>query len=149
MGNIPAPAAGAEASASTGRTPAEQRTRLREEFPGWLIEPPFAASRDARGGPLALSAGSYGELRALLDEADAIDCADAAAQLADALRARGAEAEVQGLSVSTKTRAGILRFVAARRGVFAWTSGIVLGPIGDVEAVADRMVRGLGLGARR
>lgn len=129
---------------------------LRAEFPGWRIEagqdddrpncPLWRASRDnGRGGPLGLGADSYGRLRELLDEMDAVDCRHAIYALRDALRARGLSAEALGLTVSVRTRAGILRVVAARRGVFAWSSGVELGPIDDPDGAADRMMPGLGM----
>lgn len=133
---------------------AHKLAELRAEFPGWMIEapaegrPPLLATRTGRGGPLALGASSYGEMRGLLDEADAIDCRHAASELGEALRARGAEAIVRGVSLSTLTRAGILRIVNARHGMFRWSSGMALGPITDVEGSADRMMPVLGMGRR-
>lgn len=127
-------------------------TDLREEFPGWIIdagefEPPWRAVRDTgRPGPMEIGVQSYGELRAALDEMDAVDCRHAIIALRDALRGHGLKAEVYGLTVHTQTRAGIMRAVGARRGVYTWTSGIELGPIGDPAAVAARMLPGLGLG---
>ncbi|NEA22610.1 hypothetical protein [Actinomadura bangladeshensis] len=148
MAKLPSPAAATEATASPGHLADD----LQDEFPDWVIEtpgtPPYLASRNSPA-PLALGADSYGAMRALLDEADAIDCNRAITELGDALRTRGAEVEVHGLSLSTRTRTEILRVVTARRGMFTWTSGISLGPIGDVEATADRMMPALGFGPRR
>lgn len=129
-----------------------QLTALREEFPGWTIDagadadPPWRAVRDTgRSGPLQIGAASYAQMRALLDEVDAVDCLHAVTDLRDVLRGRGLRAEVYGLTVHTQTRAGIVRAVSARRGVYTWTSGVELGPISDPGAVADRMMPGLGL----
>ncbi|MFE9099821.1 hypothetical protein [Actinomadura geliboluensis] len=148
MAKLPPPPPAAEASAPTrGRL-----HDLREEFPGWTIEtgqPSYSASRNSSAVPMTLAAGSFGEMRELLDEADAVDCGRAIEELAEALRVRGAAAKVHGLSLSTRTRAGILRVVAARRGRFTWSPGEDLGSITDVAAVADRMMFTLGFGARR
>lgn len=148
MRNIPAPPPPAETSAPPGHLADD----LQDEFPGWVIEtpgtPPYLASRTSPA-PLALGADTYGSMRALLDEVDAVDCSRAVTALGDALRARGAEVEVHGLSLSTKTRAGILRVVVARHGRFSWPSGEDLGPITDAESAADRMMPVLGLGGRR
>lgn len=126
-------------------------TDLREEFPGWTIdagtvEPPWRAVRaTGTSVPLEIGAQSYAQLRALLDEIDAVDCRHAIVALRDALRGRGLRAEVYGLTIHTQTRTGVQRAVAARRGRYTWTSGVELGPIGDPGAIADRMMPGLGL----
>ncbi|WP_433467355.1 hypothetical protein [Spirillospora sp. CA-128828] len=127
------------------------KKHLREEFPGWEIEagevsPLWRASRDGgHAGPMMLGADSYGGLRAALDEVDRLDCRHAIFALRDALRARDLTAEIFGLTVSTQTRAGILRVVAARRGMYSWTTGVELAPIDDPELAAERMLPGLGL----
>ncbi|WP_433469556.1 hypothetical protein [Spirillospora sp. CA-128828] len=129
----------------------EDLTDLRAEFPGWTMEagegsPSFRASRDGgRGGPLTLGANTRAGLRAALDEVDAVDCRHAAYAMRDVLRARGLAAEVQQLTVATKTRAGILRTVSARRGMYWWGSGVELAPIDDPELAVDRMMPGLGM----
>ncbi len=133
----------------------ERLADLRAEFPGWVIEGgdmPFASFRAVREGALGsmvLGAGSCGGLRMLLDEVDAVDCGRAVLALRDALHVRGVTAKAQGLTLAAKTRAGILRTVHARRGVFSWASGTELGPIGDITGAADRMMPVLGLGAGR
>ncbi|WP_433477265.1 hypothetical protein ACQPZP_09540 [Spirillospora sp. CA-142024] len=127
------------------------KARLCEEFPGWDIKvrrgsPSFQASRDGgHAGPITVGADSYGGLRTALDEVDRLDCRHAIFALRDALRARGLTAEIFGLTVSTETRTGILRVVAARHGVYSWTTGVELAPIDDPELAAERMLPGLGL----
>lgn len=121
---------------------------LRAEFPGWTIQAgtSWRAVRDGgHSGPLEIAAPSYGALRALLDECDAVDCRHATIALAEALHARGLVAEVYGLTVVTQTRAGIQRTVGARRGRYTWATGVDLAPIGDPDAVAALMLPGLGL----
>ncbi|WP_433467328.1 hypothetical protein [Spirillospora sp. CA-128828] len=141
MGNVPK----AEDSASL------DLADLRAEFQGWEIEagpgdPAYRASRKGgHGGPMTVGASSYGGLREALDEVDRLDCRHAIFALRDALRARGLTAKIFGLTVSTQTRAGILRVVAARRGVYSWTTGVELAPIDDPELAVDRMMSGLGM----
>lgn len=122
---------------------------LRAEFPGWRIEAGPGEWRAVRepgpGGLLEVGAVSRAVLRALLDEADAVDCRHAIYALRDALRDLGLTARVFGPAVHTQTRAGILRVVTARRGRYTWTSGVPLAPIGDPQAAARLMLPGLGL----
>lgn len=147
MGTVPKTAPAGDGDPAS-RARAES---LRAEFPGWTISAaPWSATRDtgrddSRGGALCLAASSYGELRALLDEVDAVDCRNAITALGEALKARGLKVEVFGLSLHTQTRTGILRVVAARHGMYAWTSGVDIGPIGDPDGAAEKMLPGLGL----
>ena len=155
MPNVPSPPPGAKASASPGALAEaprpddqheDQHALLRDEFSGWTITVPFTATRpgDGSGAPTELTAGSYGELRALLDEADAVDCTRAIGALVAELQSRDLTARSYGLSMHTQTRAGIVRGVSARRARFAWVSGVDLGPITDITAAADRMMPALG-----
>ncbi|WP_141576099.1 hypothetical protein [Actinomadura sp. WMMA1423] len=124
---------------------------LRKEFPGWTIEAstmpfsPYRAVRDGDDKAAILGAGSYGALRRLLHEADEVVCAQALLALRTALAKRGAEALLHGVSVVTRSRTRVQRTIGARRGRFTWHDGTDLGPISDVDAVADEILQQLEL----
>ncbi|WP_141581303.1 hypothetical protein [Actinomadura sp. WMMA1423] len=127
----------------------ERLADLSEEFPGWIVKvtdqahAPFQAVKDGADGSLTLGAGSVGGLAELLDEADAVDCGRARHALRDALRVRGVEAYLSAVSIATRTRSGVPRTIGAYRGRFTWHHGDDLGPIADVDAVADEVMRRL------
>ncbi|MEV4006320.1 hypothetical protein [Actinomadura sp. NPDC049753] len=122
---------------------------LRAEFPGWTIEcadtsPLYRAVRSSGLGE-RLGAGSYSGLRRLLYKADAADCERALLALSKELEARGALAIRHSVSIVTRTRTGIARTVGASHGRFIWDSGLDLGPLDAVDAVALKITRLLGL----
>ncbi|WP_141581337.1 hypothetical protein [Actinomadura sp. WMMA1423] len=133
----------------------ERLTGLSEEFPGWTVKltdtahAPFQAVQDAADGSLTLGAGTVDGLAVLLDEADALGCGRARHALRDALRARGAEAYLSAVSIAIRARTGVPRTIGAYRGRFTWHDGGNLGPIADVDQVADEVMRRLDLEDRR
>jgi hypothetical protein len=148
MGKIPNPAPPAD---DIG----ERLAALSEEFPGWIVKltdnshAPYQAVKGGADGSLTLGAGSVDSLAALLDEADAIDCARARSALRDALRTRGADAYLGAVTIATRTRTGVPRTIGAHRGRFTWHDRSPIGPIADVDAAAEEIVRRLDLEPRR
>ena len=125
---------------------------LRAEFPGFEIGPcdlpslPYRAFRERDGEKaLVLVAGTYDGLWGLLSQQDAADCERALLELGKALTDRGAVVIEQGASLVTRTRTGIARSIGALRGNFLSDSGLPLGPIAEVDEVALRVARLLGL----
>ncbi|NVI91186.1 hypothetical protein [Actinomadura sp. BRA 177] len=119
---------------------------LAAEFPGWTIElvqdsPLWRASRDM-APPLAIAANSLAELRALLDEADRLDCRRTTNALA-VLREYGVIAQPCGQAVVAEPPGGVRRTIVAGRGLYEWTSGVLIGLVGDVSEAAERVLRGL------
>lgn len=125
---------------------------LRAEFPGFEIGPsdtpstPYRAVKKGGGDKaVVLLAGSYGGLRALLFRQDEADSERALLELSKALVDRGAVAIRHSVSIVTKTRTGIARTVGASRGRFIWDSGNDLGSVAEVDEVALKIVRLLGM----
>lgn len=144
MGKIPNPAPPKDIE---GRFAA-----LRSEFPGWDIGPsdmpstPYRAVRE--GGDekaIVLASGSYDGLWGLLSQQDAADCERALLAVGKALAERGATVIEHGVSLVTRTRAGVARSVGAVRGRIVWDSGLDLGPLTAVDEVAVKIARLLGL----
>ncbi|MEO3827953.1 hypothetical protein ABGB11_29760 [Actinomadura sp. B10D3] len=135
--------------AKGGASPAEVDVGgLAVEFLGWTVEvvqdpPVWRASRDV-APPLVIAAGSVVELRTLLDEADRFDCRRATHALAEVLRGRGVIAQVYGQAIVAESPCGVRRTIVAGRGLYRWTSGVVIGAIGEVAGAAERALRGLG-----
>lgn len=124
---------------------------LRSEFPGYTILPhdtqPFYRAAREGGGEKAIlfGADSYDALWNLLSRQDEADCERAMLALRGALEERGVRIIKHGVSLVMRTRAGVVRSVGALRGQFVWDSGLHLGPIADVDDVAVKILRLLGL----
>jgi hypothetical protein len=122
---------------------------LRAEFPGWTITPydtpPLYRAVRASGEGECLGAGTYASLRRLLFDQDDADSNRAMLALKTALEKHDVKAVQQSVSLVMKTRTGIARTVGAYRSRFKWDSGLDLGGIGDVDEVAVKVVRLLGL----
>ena len=122
---------------------------LHDEFPGWTITPhdtpPLYRAVRASGVGERLGAGTYAGLRRLLFDQDDADSNRAMLALKAALEERDVKAVQHSVSLVMKTRTGIARSVGAYRGRFNWDSGLDLGPIADVDDVAVKIVRLLGL----
>ncbi|NDU74055.1 hypothetical protein GWI34_15615 [Actinomadura sp. DSM 109109] len=125
---------------------------LRAEFPGFTIGPsdmpgtPYRAVRERDGEKaIVLLGGTCDALWLLLSQQDATDCERALLELGKALAERGATVIEQGASLVTRTRTGVARSVGATRGRFVSDSGLSLGPLADVDEVAVKVARLLGL----
>ncbi|GAA4234866.1 hypothetical protein GCM10022254_40770 [Actinomadura meridiana] len=129
-------------------------TDLFDEFPGWTIKRVrqngsgsllWRAACAGAAGHLAVEVDSLARLREVLDELDRIECRHAAIALRDELRALGVDAQAYGLTVSAMAEGGTRRGVTAHRGVYGWTSGVLLGTVCDPAATARAMLPGLGM----
>lgn len=124
---------------------------LRREFPGYAITPHdtpplYRAIRE--GGDdkaIMFGAGTYGALFKQLSHQDEVDCERALLALRRKLEKHSATIIEHDSSLVVRSQTGTARVVGALRGRFVWDSGSYLGLLADVDEVAVKVVRLLGL----